>query len=155
MQTPSIEPEHFPGLKKWVVERISGHKELNDVIFGLCNRTGWDWSQANKFVEQVIKENQKEIHQRRLPLLFGIGLLMIVGGVSAFISAFIDLSAILKEIQPPFDFLRLLEFIPQARGGYFMVIKLVTGMAMVIGGSIGTGQAVTAALTGTGELNKK
>jgi hypothetical protein len=152
MQTSTLEPDRYPGLKKWVISRLSGHKEPNDIVFGLCNRTGWDWKQAQQFVQQVVEENQKEIHQRRLPLLFGIGLLMVVGGAVSSISAFIDLSAILKEFQQPFEFSRLLEFILQARGGYLMLIKLAIGMAMVIGGCIGTGQALTAAMTGSGEI---
>ncbi|HEY5118392.1 MAG TPA: hypothetical protein VII90_02970 [Anaerolineales bacterium] len=151
MLPSDVDMERYPGLKRWVIGCFSGHKKVNDIIYQLCQQTGWDWSQAKQFVDQVARESQKEIHQRRMPLLLGIGLLMMVSGTIAFVSAFPDLQTTLSQMEPPLDLGRVVEYIFLGRSGYLLAVKLVTGTAMVIGGGIGTLRAVTAAMTGEGE----
>ena len=151
MLPSDVDMERYPGLKRWVIGCFSGHKKVNDIIYQLCQQTGWDWSQAKQFVDQVARESQKEIHQRRMPLLLGIGLLMMVSGTIAFVSAFPDLQTTLSQMEPPLDLSRVVEYIFLGRSGYLLAVKLVTGTAMVIGGGIGTLRAVTAAMTGEGE----
>jgi hypothetical protein len=151
MVPPDIDVEQYPGLKQWVIGCFSGHKKVNDIIYQLCQRTGWDWSQAKRFVEQVGRGSQKEIHQRRLPLLLGIGLLFMVSGAIAFVSAFPDLTVLLAEMEPPLKIERIVEYIFMGRSGYVLAAKLVGGMAMFIGGGVGTWRAVMSAMTGEGE----
>ena len=148
---PDVDLERYPGLKRWVVGCFSGHKKVNDIVFQLCQQTGWDWNQAKKFVDQVGRESQKEIHQRRMPLLLGIGLLIMVGGATAIASAIPDLQTTLSQMQPPLSADRIIEYIFLGRSGYLLAAKLVTGMAMVIGGAIGTWRTVMSAITGEGE----
>ena len=151
MLPSDVDLERYPGLKRWVIGCLSGHKKANDIVFQLCRQTGWDWNQAKRFVEQVGRESQKEIHQRRMPLLMGIGLLMIAGGAVAFVSAYPDLITTLSQMEPPLEISRVVEYIFLGRSGYLLAGKLVTGMAMIIGGGIGTLRAVMAAMTGEGE----
>ncbi|MGD0174477.1 MAG: hypothetical protein ABSC61_08605 [Anaerolineales bacterium] len=151
MLPSDVDMERYPGLKRWVIGCFSGHKKVNDIIYLLCQQTGWDWNQAKQFVDQVARESQKEIHQRRMPLLLGIGLLMMVSGTIAFVSAFPDLQTTLSQMEPPLDLSRVVEYIFLGRSGYLLAAKLVTGTAMVVGGGIGTLRAVTAAMTGEGE----
>jgi hypothetical protein len=143
--------ERYPGLKRWVIGSFSSHKKPNDIIFQLCQQTGWDWSTAKQFVEQVSREGQKEINQRRMPLLLGIGLLMMIGGALAFLSAFPDISAVLSEMEPPLDAARVIQFILASRSEYLLIAKLATGMAMFIGGAVGSWRTVMGAMTGEGE----
>ncbi|MGD0806285.1 MAG: hypothetical protein ABSA10_02215 [Anaerolineales bacterium] len=151
MLPSDVDMDRYPGLKRWVIGSFSGHKKVNDIIYQLCQQTGWDWNQAKQFVDQVARESQKEIHQRRMPLLLGIGLLMMVSGTIAFVSAFPDLQTTLSQMEPPLDLSRVVEYIFLGRSGYLLAVKLVTGTAMLIGGGIGTLRAVTAAMTGEGE----
>jgi hypothetical protein len=151
MLPSDTEVERYPGLKRWAIGCFSAHKKPNDIIYQLCQQTGWDWNQAKRFVEQVSNESQKEINQRRMPLLLGIGLLMMVGGVIAFLSAFPDLKAMLSEMEPPLDAGRVIQYIFMGRGGYLLAIKLATGMAMFIGGAVGSYRTVVSAMTGEGE----
>jgi len=137
MLPSDVDMERYPGLKRWVIGCFSGHKKVNDIIYQLCQQTGWDWNQAKQFVDQVARESQKEIHQRRMPLLLGIGLLMMVSGTIAFVSAFPDLQTTLSQMEPPLDLSRVVEYIFLGRSGYLLAAKLVTGTAMVIGGGIG------------------
>jgi hypothetical protein len=151
MQTGDIDATRYPDLRKWVVGCLSGHKKPNDIIFELCRRTGWDWNQAKKFVEQVVEMDRKEVHQRQMPLLLGIGLLMIALGVVAFLPAFMDLIADLSYLEPPLDLEKIINLGLMARGDYLRIIELVTGLAMFVGGGFGIWGAVKAAMTGEGE----
>jgi hypothetical protein len=151
MLPSDVDMERYPGLKRWVIGCVSGHKKINDIIYQLCQQTGWDWNQAKQFVEQVTLESQKEINQRRMPLLLGIGLLMMVGGAIAFISAFPDITLMLSEMEPPLDFGRVIQYLFMGRSEYLLIIKLVTGIAMFIGGAVGSYRTVMSAMTGEGE----
>jgi hypothetical protein len=151
MPTSEIDATRYPDLRKWVVACLSSHKKPNEIIFQLCRRTGWDWSQAKRFVEQVTELDTKEVHKRRMPLLLGIGLLMMVGGVVAFLPAFFDLIADLSYLEPPLDGEKIINLIFMARGDYLRIIKLVLGMAAFVGGAYGIWSAVRSAITGEGE----
>jgi hypothetical protein len=152
MLPPEINVEQYPNLQKWVIGCLSGHKKDNDIIYQLCRRTGWDWSQAKRFVEQVGQGSQKEIHRRRVPLLLGIGLLMMVSGAVAFLSAFPDLTALLSEMEPPLNIGRIIEYIFARHSEYLLAVKLVTGMALFIGGGVGTWRAVMSAIPAKGKI---
>jgi hypothetical protein len=151
MLSSDVDTAHYPGLKRWVISSFSGHKKVNDIIYQLCQQTGWDWNQSKQFVEQVARESQKEIHQRRMPLLLGFSLFFIVGGVVAIFAAVPDLLATLAQMEPPLDLSRIIEYILLGRSGYFLIAKLVTGVCGIVGGGIGIYSAVTAAITGEGE----
>jgi hypothetical protein len=146
-----IDASKYPELRKWVVGSLSAHKKPNDIIFQLCQRTGWSWGQAKSFVEQISDFDRKEVHRRRMPLLLGIGLFMLAGGMFFFIPAFLDLIAILSSIDPPLDLEKILNMVSMARSGYILVVRLVTGMAMIVGGGWGIWSAIQSAITGEGD----
>jgi hypothetical protein len=151
ISSEDTDASRYPDLRKWVVGALSNHKKPNEIIFQLCQRTGWDWNLAKRFVEQVVEMDQKEVHQRRMPLLVGIGILMMVLGAVAFLPAFFELITILSGLEPPLDFNKVLDLVFVARSGYIMVIRLVTGMAMFIGGGYGISNAVKSAISGEGD----
>jgi len=146
-----IDATRYPELRKWVVGCLSNHKKPNEIIFQLCRRTSWDWGQAKRFVEQVVELDQKQVHQKRMPLLLFFGLAMAVGGVVAFLPAFLDLIEDLSLLEPPLDGEEVLNLIFMARGDYVRIIRLVTGLAMTIGGAYGIWSAVKSAMTGEGD----
>lgn len=146
-----IDAAKYPELRKWVVGSLSAHRKPTDIIYQLCQRTGWNWNQAKSFVEQISEFDRKEVHRRRMPLLLGIGLFMLAGGMFFFIPSFIELIDILSMIDPPLDLNKILEMVLMARSGYLLAVRLVTGMAMVVGGGWGIWSAVQSAVTGEGE----
>ncbi len=146
-----IDVTRYPDLRKWVVGGLSSHRKPNDIIFELCRRTGWDWSQAKRFVEQVVELDQKQVHQQRMPLLLGIGILFIVSGAVAFISGVIDVMAVLSTIELPLDIQKIFSAVLMARSIYIMILKLFGGLALFLGGSYGIVNAVKSAMTGEGE----
>ena len=151
MTTSEIDSSRYPELRKWAVASLAAHKKPNDIIFQLCHRTGWDWNQSKKFLEQVVESDKKEVHQKRMPLLVGIGILMMVLGVVSFLPAFFDLIADLSMLEPPLDLNKVIEAGFLARTEYVRIGRLVIGMAMFVGGGFGIWSAVKSALTGEGE----
>ena len=150
-QTSEIDATRYPDLRKWVVSCLSGHKKSSDIIFELCRRTGWDWNQAKRFVEQVAELDQKQVHQRRMPLLLGIGVLFMITGAVSFISAFMDLSVILSELEPPLDLEKIINAAFMSRSIYSLIGKFAFGMIAVVGGGYGISSSVKSAITGEGE----
>ena len=146
-----IDAGRYPDLRNWVVGSLSGHKKNSDIIFQLCQRTGWDWGQAKRFVEQVTQLDQKEVYKRRMPLHLAIGLFMMVGGAFLFLPAFLNLISLLSELEPPLDLSKIFDIVFMARSGSLMVLSLVTGMGMVVGGGWGVWNAVNSAMTGEGD----
>jgi hypothetical protein len=151
ISSADTDASRYPELRKWVVGALSGHKKPNEIIFQLCQRTGWDWNLAKRFVEQVIEMDQKEVHQRRMPLLVGIGILFVITGTVSFISAFIDLKEIFSTLEPPWDFQKFFDALLMARSIYLLVGKLVLGLVGVVGGGYGISNAVKSAISGEGD----
>jgi hypothetical protein len=151
ISTSQIDSTRYPELRKWVVASLARHKKPNDIIFQLCRRTGWDWNMAKQFIDQVVEADQKEIHQRRMPLLLGIGILFMAAGAVSFISAYTDLAEILSTLEPPLDVEKILNAVFMARSMYLLAVKLILGMAGVVGGGYGIWSAVKSAITGEGE----
>jgi hypothetical protein len=151
MSYTDYDPSRYPDLRKWVVSSLAGHKKPNDIIFQLCRRTGWDWKQAERFVGQITELDSKEVHRRRMPLLFAIGLLMMGGGIFAFLPAFLDLLAALSALEPPWNAEKIVFAFTAAQTGYYGVIRLFGGLAMFIGGAVGISSAVRSAISGEGE----
>jgi hypothetical protein len=141
----------YPELRKWVVGCLSGHKKVNDIIYQLCQRTGWDWNTSRSFVEQITQIDQKEVHKRRLPILVMLGFFILAGGFILAVPAFFDMIDILSGMQPPFDFEKLFDMFFLARVGFLTTIRLVSGMAMVVAGGWGIVMAIRSAVTGEGD----
>jgi len=152
-----IDAGRYPELRQWVVGCLSGHKKPNEIIFQLCRRTGWDWGQSKKFVEQVAQLDTKEVHKRRMPLLLGIGLVFMVGGVILFVLGIRDLQAEISHLQDAPDFQKILSLIFAVRDlvndpmKTILRLGVVIGPAMFIGGSWGAYDAVKSAMTGEGD----
>jgi hypothetical protein len=76
---------------------------------------------------------------------------MLAGGMFFFIPSIIEVIDILSMIDPPLDLNKIFEMVLMARSGYILAVRLVTGMAMVVGGGWGIWSAIQSAVTGDGE----
>lgn len=152
-----IDATRYPELRKWVVGCLSNHKKPNDIIFELCRRTGWDWNQAKRFVAQVVDLDQKQVHQKRMPLLVGIGIFTMVAGVYFSIIGVRDLLEAISQLQNSPDIVTMLGMIINLRSlamdplGFMIRFAIVYGPAMFIGGAWGILSAVKSSMTGDGE----
>jgi hypothetical protein len=69
-------------LAGYVVKHLGESDKPDDLIFDLCEKTGWHWQQAEAFVRKVEQEREPEIARRQLPILFFIALVMFLGGLT-------------------------------------------------------------------------
>lgn len=67
-------------LHDFVVRELGKSRRRSDVVMEVCERTGMNWQEAQKFVYQVAFDKRKEVAARQSPLaiIFGIG--FVVGG---------------------------------------------------------------------------
>jgi hypothetical protein len=129
-------------LRQWVVTKVSGYVKVNNVIFEVGRRTGWNWETSKQFVLETQEDYKKEIKVRRFPILALGGTAILLVGVYLFSSAFQSAIPLITTMVSGTDFLNAFSYFLEARSGYFDLIRLFTGLAMMIGGGIGIGQAI-------------
>jgi hypothetical protein len=129
-------------LRQWVVRKVSGYVKINNVIFEVGQRTGWTWETSKQFVVETQEDYKKEIQVRRFPVLAMGGTAILLVGVYIFSSAFQTAIPIIAALAAGTDIPNAVAYFFEARAGFFDLIRLFTGLAMMIGGGIGIGQAI-------------
>jgi hypothetical protein len=126
-------------LTAYVIDRLVGGENPDDIIYALCEKTDWSWSQAEAFVRQIQEGHQGEVVERQFPLLFTIAVATYLVGIGLMAYSLYSVFGIIKTIQG-----RPLPY-PDAFSGirtlldvtFGPVILFVTGLAMVLGSLIG------------------
>lgn len=119
-----------PVLTEYVVHQLGRNVSQNDLIYDLCQRTGASWEQVSRFVSEVEQKHQRVIARKQSPLYFVIGIGIFLGGIFLFCWAFTSLIRFVGSGNISLNPLDL-------RRDYFTVIRLGTGLAMMIGSAIG------------------
>jgi hypothetical protein len=64
-----------PAFVKYVVSELAKNRKRSDIVMTICERTGADWSEAQRFVGQVYAEQHSSINARKnrliVPLCIG------------------------------------------------------------------------------------
>lgn len=75
-----------PALTKYVIDEITKNRKRNDIVMAICERTGADWSEAQRFVGKISTEQHGAINARKnrmiLPLCIGaivLGFIFTIG----------------------------------------------------------------------------
>lgn len=119
-------------LTDYIIEQLGNHVSRNDLIFDICKRTGLPWSQVNDLITQVEQKDQKKIVLKQSPLLLIVALGIFLGGAFLACGAlmyFLDLARAGMFALDPFSL----------RRDFLATIRLFTGLAMIVGSSIGVG----------------
>ena len=58
-----------PALEKYVVGELTKNRKRSDIVMTICERTGADWSEAQRFVGQVSAEQHTTINARKNRLI--------------------------------------------------------------------------------------
>lgn len=82
-------------LQNFIVRELGKSRRRSDVVMDVCERTGMDWQEAQKFVYQVAMDNHKKVAARKSPLAVIFGVSFVVGG---FAIALISLIATIQGI---------------------------------------------------------
>ncbi len=132
---PTIDPDN-PELEKYVVSELTKNRKRSDIVMALCERTGAEWSEAQRFVGQVSAEEQTKINARKNRLVVPMCIGAIVLGFLFTIGTAYPMIYVING--------RTADFISMARsvggiGDYiqFAPYIFVTGIALIAGGGIG------------------
>ncbi len=124
-----------PVLTEYVIRELGRNVTKNDLIYDVCQRTGLSWDQVSQFVSGVEQKHHREIAKRSSPILFVIGIAVFLGGAWLFCGAllfFVDFFRTGSISLNPFDL----------RRDYVSVIRFGTGLAMMVGSTIGMFQLI-------------
>jgi hypothetical protein len=130
-------------LRLWVVGKVSGYVKINNVIFAVSERTGWTWETSRQFVQEIQEDYKKEIQVRRFPVFAMGGTAILLVGIVLLATSIETIAPILASLISGVDFNQAVSVFFEARSGYFELIKIFTGVAMIIAGFIGMWQAIT------------
>jgi hypothetical protein len=72
---------------EFVIRELGKHRQKNDIIQKLCEATGMDWPQAEKFMHQVRTQHGGQIARSQSPLItvMSIGFILVGLALSVFI----------------------------------------------------------------------
>jgi hypothetical protein len=65
----------------FVISELGKHRNRNDLIMALCEKTGGSWNEMQRFVQQVESQNRQKITARQSPILIMIGVTTILMGL--------------------------------------------------------------------------
>ena len=65
----------------FVISELGKHHQKNDIIQKLCESTSMNWSQAEKFIQQVRAEHGTVIAQKQSPMIVAIGTVVVIAGL--------------------------------------------------------------------------
>lgn len=66
---------------EFVIQQLGKHRQKNDIIQKLCESTRMNWSQAEKFIQQVEAQHSDAIVQKQSPMIVAIGTFILVAGL--------------------------------------------------------------------------
>lgn len=138
-----------PKLEKFILSALSGDKKQSDIVMAVCERTGLDWSEAQRLVGRVGAQNRKKITSRRNRVLIPFSIVAIIAGVALTAASLNELALYSSTLQA-FNAAGVegaFESLPQS-GGIGDLRYLLTygalGLGLVAGGGIGLFQSLQA-----------
>jgi hypothetical protein len=129
-------------LDDWIIQRVSRGVNRNDIIPMVCARTGLDWGGAEEYISSVSQNRGRDIARGRLPLMLGLSLVFVVGGIVAIVTSISTFWNYFQSLPQPLDDSSLNYLALFAGTHYTSIIKLVVGIAMIAGGGMGLGRTL-------------
>jgi hypothetical protein len=71
-----------PKLINMIVHGLSDHRSRNDILKEVCETSGMEWSEAERFVEQVYEEHRPAIDRRRNAAIVALAIFFILAGLA-------------------------------------------------------------------------
>jgi hypothetical protein len=81
---PQLEVD-FDELEQSVIRKIKKHFRHSDIVQGVCEITGWNWDQAQRFVAKSQTKHHSELTRSSRNFMIPFSSLFVVGGVLLFI----------------------------------------------------------------------
>jgi hypothetical protein len=120
----------------YVIRAYGSHRSRDEIVRGLSIDYGLAWDDARNLVFEIERKHRRKIAARQSPFYIFLGVITILGG--AFLAGRAGLSFYYM-----YDRVNSgVVFIPDPRAIFFLFGQLVTGIAMVLGATIGLGQTI-------------
>ena len=136
-------------LTAFVIESLVGGEDPDDIIYALCEKTGWTWPEAQAFFLRIQAAHQGQVAKKQFPLLMITAALTYAAGIG--LMAY-SLYSILERVRihrimgfPAPDMFNTIRLVLDF--GFGPVILFATGTAMVLGSLIGMRDAWKSLLT--------
>ncbi len=127
---------------EFVVRELGKHHNRNEIIVTLCEQIGINWQDAEKLVREVEIQHERRIAVRQSPIAIILGVGTVLVGIGLFLNGFFFFMRLFQELGGEFSFSIVLGL----RYVYFEIGQLITGLAMVLGGSIGSARVLSKVL---------
>jgi hypothetical protein len=129
--TPTKEVD-IEALTNYVVKDLGKHRRYSDVVGEICQRTGWSWNQAQRFVARIQTEHHGELHKKKNRLQIPIGIAFVIGGLFLLIYTGLEL---LNYLMIPMGMSEQemlgVDFIP------YLAALFILGFGLLVGGGFG------------------
>ena len=144
MTTPSPSQD-LAALAHQVADELVLSRPADDLVLQVCERTGWDWEQAEKFVAEIeIRIQHRKLIRTKLFLLMS-GFTAILGGLAVFAyTAYFGFIFLRGSMIHAEDFLSYYLFFDfWANGAPFFIGGMFLGLGMMAGGAYGIGKGLS------------
>jgi len=112
-----------------IISKLGRQSSRNEIIIAICEKSGLDWTEAERLIQQVEEEHHRSIAIRQTPVLIVISGLTIIGGVSLLgygIMFFMD-----------FYQMDIVQRALLVEAGYLRIVSMLLGLGMLGGGLYG------------------
>jgi hypothetical protein len=82
MSSPTNPPSEAE-LTQYVIDRLGGIADREQLVFDVCRLMGWQWDQADLYIKAVEERHLRRIALGQSPWLFGIALGTLIIGMVA------------------------------------------------------------------------
>ncbi len=124
---------------EYVIRELGKHRNRNEIIMTLCERTSLNWQQAGQFIQEVESQHGRRIAVRQSPIIImlGIGLLLAGIGLTCYSTLFF-----MNFFQARHDVLSIDNAL-EMRAAYYRAGSLFVGISMMVGGVAGAWETVS------------
>jgi hypothetical protein len=140
LQPPISDPERERQIIETVVQQLAKAEPADDIIFDLCERYKLDWDEAEALIASIREDSENEIALRQSPIITLLALGTFIVGMGLYlysISVIGEFLYIFSMIQGRVEDLKLTVFPYFLESPFNPVITLLTGLGMMLGGSLG------------------
>jgi len=112
-----------------IISKLGRQNSRNEIIIAVCEKSGLDWTEAEKLIQQVEEENHHTIAIRQSPVLIIISGLTVIAGLGLlgygimFFIGFFQVEIVQRAL--------LVE------AGYLRIVSMLLGLGMLGGGLYG------------------
>jgi hypothetical protein len=127
-----------PHVVEFVVREYGRHRSRDEIIRALSEQHYLAWSEAHELMAQIERDHGRKIALRQSPFFIILGVVTIIGGCILMARS----GYYLYWMYSRGPELSGIAAISMSRSLVYMCVQLVTGLAMVLGATIGLGQTI-------------